>query len=102
MVPRSIRFMVSVMVVVVGVTASVTVLARSLNGAASASTAISVESCHGRQLVGAFVRTGIWTGNLDTLIAITNVSNSTCRLGGYPTPVSYTHLRAHETVLDLV
>lgn len=85
MVPRLIRLMVSVMVVAVCVTGSVTVLARSLDGTASASTTNSVESCHGRQLVGAFVRTGIWTGNLDTLIFITNVSNSTCRLGGYPT-----------------
>lgn len=85
MVLRLIRLAVSVMVVAVSVTGSVTVLARTLDGTASASTTNSVVPCHGHQLVGAFVRTGIWTGNLDTLIAITNVSNSMCRLGGYPT-----------------
>jgi hypothetical protein len=85
--------MVSAMVVAVCVTGSVTGLAQSLDGTASASTTNSLESCHGRQLVGAFVRTGIWTGNLDTLIAITNVSNSTCRLGGYPTLIG---IRDHQ------
>jgi hypothetical protein len=75
------------MVVTVCVAGSVTMLSQSVAGTASASTTHPAGTCHGRQLVGEFVRTGVWGGNLDALIFVTNVSDSTCRLGGYPTLV---------------
>jgi hypothetical protein len=85
MVQRLIRLAVSLTVIATCALSLLTVLAEELGGTASASAATQVESCHGNQLVGVFVRTGVWTGNLDTLIFVSNVSDSTCRLGGYPT-----------------
>jgi len=60
------------------------VTTRTSVGTPLTASARSVPSCHGSQLVGEVVRTGVWTGNLDTLVFVTNASNSTCRLEGYP------------------
>jgi len=87
MIRRRTLFKVALTMVAVLATGSLLVVARASNGTSFAASTKSVELCHGYQLVGAVVRTGIWTGNLDTLVFITNASDSTCRLEGYPTLV---------------
>jgi hypothetical protein len=105
MVARILRYLGLLAVIGTCVTSSVALTASKLDIAASASAATSVKSCHGSQLVGAFVRTGIWGGNLDSLILFTNISNSVCRIWGYPRLVGLRdgqqyrlHVTSHEVL----
>ncbi len=70
------------------VVALVTVLAGvgtvTIPGARPGSAAMAVASCTGRDLVGAVTGQQAGAGNGIATIAFTNVSTSTCRLGGYP------------------
>ena len=68
------------------VAGALVVVVHGPGGSANASS-VSVPACHGSQLVGAVVRSGVWTGNLDTLVFVTNASDATCRLSGFPTLV---------------
>jgi hypothetical protein len=63
-------------------TMAILVLGGSPN--ASGESTMSTKYCQGSSLVGTVVAINVGAGNTLTTIAITNVGESTCRLGGYP------------------
>lgn len=47
--------------------------------------AVAAPACHGDELAGAYVTSGAGLGNTSTVVAVTDVGTTACRLEGYPT-----------------